>query len=131
MSEHDEQAAFFQIAGYMQSQYPQLRWLHAIPNGGARNVVVARKLKDEGVLKGIADVFLPYPCGGYHGLYIEFKYGKNKLTSEQREFLEYAAAHGYQTGVAYSADKGVEILKAYLEGEAVEIIRQALEAECN
>jgi len=62
-------------------------------------------------------VFLPYPSGGYHGLYIEFKYGKNKLTSEQREFLEYANNHGYQTGVAYSADDGIEILKSYLEKE--------------
>jgi len=129
VSEHDEQAAFFQIAGYMLPEYPQLRWLHAIPNGGARNVVVAKKLKDEGVVRGIADVCLPYPSGGYHGLYIEFKYGKNKLTSEQREFLEYAGDHGYQTGVAYSADDGIEILKAYLEGEAVEVIRKALEAE--
>ena len=127
MSEHDEQAAFFQIAGYMLAQYPMLRWLHAIPNGGARNVVVAKKLKDEGVVRGIADVCFPYPCGGYHGLYIEFKHGKNKLTSEQRDFLEYASYHGYQTGVAYSADEGIEILNSYLEGVSVEVIRQALE----
>jgi len=127
MSEHDEQAAFFAIAGYMRSEYPQLRWLHAIPNGGARNVVVAKKLKDEGVVRGIADVCFPYPCGGYHGLYIEFKHGKNKLTSEQRDFLEYASYHGYQTGVAYSADEGIEILNSYLEGVSVEVIRQALE----
>jgi len=55
-----------------------------------------------------------YPRDGYHGLYIEFKYGKNRLTSEQREFLDYANINGYKTGVAYSAEAGIEILRAYL-----------------
>ena len=130
MSEHDEQATFFTMAGYLQEKYPQLCWMHAIPNGGARNVVVARKMKCEGVVRGIADVFLPYPRNGYHGLYIEFKYGKNRLTSEQREFLDYANINGYKTGVAYSAEAGIEILRAYLGddlSEAVEVVRKALE----
>ncbi len=114
MSEHDEQSAFFEAVGYMKN--PALRWLHAIPNGGARNVVVATRMKQEGVKRGVWDVFLPYPCGGYHGLYIEFKYGNNKLTPEQKEFGEYLVEHGYKTGVAHSADEALEILNSYLRG---------------
>lgn len=85
MSEHDTQAAFIEYVRIRENQVSELKWLHAIPNGGARNVVVAVKLKAEGVLKGISDIFWPHPRGGYHGLYIEFKNGKNKLTKEQRE----------------------------------------------
>jgi len=114
MSEHDEQSAFFEAVGYMKN--PALRWLHAIPNGGARNAVVATRMKQEGVKRGVWDVFLPYPCGGYHGLYIEFKYGNNKLTPEQKEFGEYLVEHGYKTGVAHSADEALEILNSYLRG---------------
>lgn len=40
---------------------PELRWLHAIPNGGYRDKVTAGKLKAEGVKRGIPDVFLPLP----------------------------------------------------------------------
>lgn len=40
---------------------PELRWLHAIPNGGQRDKITAGKLKAEGVKKGVLDVFLPLP----------------------------------------------------------------------
>ena len=49
MSEHDEQSAFMQAVQYLEHNIPELRWLHAIPNGGARNVVVATHMKQEGV----------------------------------------------------------------------------------
>jgi len=112
MSEHETQTAFFEAALYM--DHPAIRWMHAIPNGGARNVVVASKMKAEGVKRGVWDVCLPYPCGGYHGLYIEFKHGKNKLTSEQKEFGAYLQENGYKTGIAYDVDGAMEILEKYL-----------------
>ena len=117
MSEHDVQSMFFEAALYL--KHPALRWMHAIPNGGARNVVVASKMKQEGVKRGVWDVCLPYPNGGHHGLYIEFKFGKNKLTPEQQEFGAYLEENGYKTGVAYTVDEALEILQNYL-GEEVQ-----------
>lgn len=52
---------------------PELRWLHAIPNGGYRDKITAGKLKAEGVKRGIPDIFLPLPIIGYAGLYVELK----------------------------------------------------------
>jgi hypothetical protein len=39
--------------------YPVLKLLYAVPNGRDRNIYVARKLKAEGVLAGVADLCLP------------------------------------------------------------------------
>ena len=115
MSEHDIQAMFFQEAAWKHPE--ETRWMHAIPNGGARNVVVASKMKQEGVKRGVWDVFLPLPRGGYHGLYIEFKFGKGRLTPEQKEFGAYLQDQGYKTGIAYDVDGAMEILENYLKGE--------------
>lgn len=68
---------------------PELRWLHAIPNGGYRDKATAGKLKAEGVKRGVSDMFLPLPMKGpivggsyqgqelqtftYAGLYVEMK----------------------------------------------------------
>jgi len=46
---------------------------HAIPNGGDRHVLVGAKLKKEGARKGVPDVYIPVPRGGFCGLAIEFK----------------------------------------------------------
>ena len=60
-----------------------VHWTHAIPNGGDRSMIVASRLKAEGVKAGVWDVFVPVPvwhaspCNGEtrwrHGLYLEFK----------------------------------------------------------
>ena len=34
------------------------------------------------------DLFLPVGRGSYHGLFIELKYGKNKPTEKQTEWLK-------------------------------------------
>src|SRR5699024_6741469 len=38
MTEHDEQVALIRWAELARGKYPALRWLHAVPNGGARNI---------------------------------------------------------------------------------------------
>ena len=79
---------------------PALRWIHAIPNGGLRDPVSAALAKAEGVKRGIPDIFLPFPKGGYYGLYIEMKKpGKFKVSDEQNEFLNYSLANGYMSSI--------------------------------
>ena len=113
MTEHDEQATLFAIASYR----PELRWMFAIPNGGQRNKIVAARLKQEGVKKGVPDLMLCLPTDKYHGLFIEMKFGKNKMTPEQQEFFDYATQQGYCCRVAYSADEAMKIIDEYLGSE--------------
>ena len=98
-----------------EGEYPELIWLHAIPNGGQRNVVVASKLKREGVKSGIFDLFLPSAREPYHGLYIEMKFGKNKLTKSQEAFEEFASRQVYKMVVAYSWEEAAEAIEKYLK----------------
>jgi len=81
MSEHDLQCNFFAWAALQACKYPDLSKMFAIPNGGLRNVIVASKLKREGVKAGIPDVFLPVARGGFIGCWIEFKVRPNKRTA--------------------------------------------------
>lgn len=115
--EADEQRAVFEWAAYMTGKYPCLRWMHHIPNGGSRNKIEAVRLKQQGVKRGVPDIFLPYPSGKYHGLYVEMKYGKGKARPEQQEFLDYAAGAGYKTAVCYNMLQAVKVILRYLEEE--------------
>jgi hypothetical protein len=72
----------------MESKYPALRMLHAIPNGGHRHKATAARLKAAGVKAGVPDICLPVARGDWHGLYIELKVGKNKLTEAQRRWKD-------------------------------------------
>lgn len=115
LSEHDEQVVLFDIAALHETQYPELAWLHAIPNGGLRNPRVAIQMKAEGVRSGVWDVFLPVARGGYHGLYIEMKFGANKLTPNQRAFQAFVEAHGYKCVVCYDGMEAFNQVEGYLK----------------
>lgn len=58
---------------------------------------------------------LPVPRNGFHGLYIEMKYGRNKTTDQQKEWLKELAAQGYFTAVCYGAEEAKRVISKYLE----------------
>ena len=108
--------------------FPALKWFHAIPNGGSRGdsvksrIIRGAGLKAEGVRSGVADTFLPFPAGGYHGLYIELKKpnmapkrasSSGGLTDEQKSFAEHVKTCGYCWRVCYSWREAAKILQAY------------------
>lgn len=118
MSEHNLQTAVFIWAnsGYMLDIFPELSMMFAIPNGGHRDVRVAQKLKQEGVKAGVPDICLPVARGGYHGLFIEMKYGRNKPTADQENYLQFLASQGYLCAVCYSTDEFEGLVWAYMAG---------------
>ena len=114
MTEAQEQKALFQWAGYAEQQYPELKLLHHIPNGGKRDPITARNLKAEGVKAGVPDIFLPVARGQYHGLYIELKTQKGKLQKNQKEWLNALNEEGYATNVCYGWLEARETIEKYL-----------------
>jgi hypothetical protein len=94
--------------------YPVLRLMYAVPNGGDRNLRVARKLKAEGVLAGVADLCLPAARRGYHGLYLEMKSEEGVATEEQKEFLRGVSGEGYCAVIAQGVDEARETLEWYI-----------------
>lgn len=96
-------------------QYPQYKKLfYSIPNGGHRNKVTAGIMKEEGQLPGVLDLFLAVPRHGFHGLYIEMKYGSNGLSQEQKEFIDAVESQNYKTDVCYTLESFINAIESYL-----------------
>ena len=119
MSEHDEQVRLFAWAREYADKIPELAMLFHIPNGGWRHKATAGRLKAEGAKPGVPDVFLPVPRSGYHGLWIEMKYGRNKPTKRQALWIDALQRHGYFVRVCYSAEEAKAVICAYLGREDV------------
>lgn len=128
-SEHAHQTALFAWCALSVGMYPELKWFHAIPNGGNRGdteksrSIEGGKMKAEGVKKGIPDCFLPVKRGVWSGLYIEMKKpdmrpkregSKGGLSDEQIEFGKFAKSQGFGWVVCYSWIEAKEILEQYL-----------------
>ena len=94
--------------------YPELRLLYHVPNGGSRNELEAVNLKKQGVRSGVPDLCLPVARGGYHGLYIEMKYGKNKPTEKQLEWIEDLRNEGYAVSICWGFEAVRQELEKYL-----------------
>lgn len=95
--EETEQMCLMEWAALMERAHPELRWLHAIPNGGLRSKTEAARLKRQGVKAGVADLCLPCARNGCHGLYIEMKRQKGgRLSDEQDEFGQFVTEQGYR-----------------------------------
>lgn len=116
MTEAQEQRFLFQWAGYAEQQFPELKLLHHVPNGGKRDARTAANLKKEGVKAGVPDIVLPVPRGAYHGLYIELKVGRNKTSLKQREWINMLKEQGYFVEVCYGWVEAKEVIENYLKG---------------
>lgn len=92
----------------------QERWFHAIPNGENRDLVTAARLKATGLKSGVADTFLPEPCGRYHGLYIELKTPIGRLSDKQKEFIAAMRQKGYCVVVLDSLEAFQALIPDYL-----------------
>lgn len=159
-TEHGEQRALFAWAA-MAEQYgfaaawsedayrgkfpdpqpvPELKWFHAIPNGGARgdnaksSAIRGAQLKAEGVKSGIPDTFLPLPMWGavtpahthlrcitYAGLYVEMKRQKSEgrrkgsTSTEQDEAIAWLRHSGYAVSVCFTWEQAAKEIQSYIE----------------
>lgn len=116
-SEGSQQKAVMVWAASNFAQYPQLKYLFHIPNGGTRDIREAVELKAQGVKAGVPDLFLPWPTALHHGCFIEMKVGKNITSDEQEDWLTYLFGVGYHTAVCYSWTEARDVLVNYMEGE--------------
>jgi hypothetical protein len=119
-TEHEEQAALFQYFSMKAAQYPELAYAFAIPNGGLRNVIVAKKLKASGVRAGVPDLFIPAPkkIAGkvWHGLFVEMKRQKDgRVSPIQKEFMAGLHKMGYGCIVCAGWQSAWLKIAAYLD----------------
>lgn len=113
--ESNEQTALFRWVAFYRASCPEVDMLYHIPNGGSRHPKEGANLKRQGVRAGVPDLCLPVPRGGFHGLYIEMKYGKNKPTPEQNGWLYALRRQGYAAEVCYGWREAMELITKYLK----------------
>jgi len=118
-SEHEEQVEFFR---WIDEEQPnealkELTW--AIPNGGARHITTAKKLKAEGVRPGVPDINVAIPIHPYHGLYLEMKRVKGgKVSSSQKRKRAALISQGYRVVIAKGCAEAIAAVKKYMGMDA-------------
>lgn len=113
-TEHEEQSSLVAWAAIQSKKIPQLSLLYAIPNGGLRTPIGARRLKREGVRPGVPDLHLPVARGGYHGLWIEMKSANGRVSIAQQRWIENLRIEGHKVEVVYRWNDAVTIILDYL-----------------
>ncbi len=113
-TEEQEQILVFAWARMQEGAWPELRLLHHIPNGGKRTKAEAARFKNAGVKAGVPDICLPVARHGYHGLYVEMKAQKGRVSEHQESWLNALQAQGYQAVVCFGADAAIQTIKDYL-----------------
>ncbi len=115
---HLEDDEHLRFVRWFEFQYPQYKdLLHHSPNGGKRGAKEGKRFKDMGVRPGRPDIELNVPRETFHGLFIELKVGKNRLTDNQKDQLAKLREQGYDCHVCYGAEAAMQVVKGYLGGK--------------
>lgn len=111
--ETTEQITLFNWARNNEHVLPCLALMYHVPNEGKRTN--GNILKAAGLKSGVPDVCLPVPNREYHGLYIEMKYGNNKSTKQQKEYMELLRKQHYKTAVCHGFEEAKAEIISYLQ----------------
>ena len=107
ISEHASQVA---LVSWLEQTYPDL-WFFAIPNGGKRGKLEAKRLKDEGVQSGVPDLMIPALR-----LFIEMKRADGGVESaNQKKWRDYLNGCGYAAVVCKGHGEAIKIIVDMME----------------
>jgi|FreactcultureFD7_1027221.scaffolds.fasta_scaffold08444_4 hypothetical protein len=110
MNEHQEQVA---LIHWFRLAHPKLI-MFAIPNAAKRSPGLAAYMKAEGLVAGVSDLFLMKPNKQHHGLFIEMKAAKGKVSEQQEYFVQQAQLQGYAACVCFGFEQAQSTIENYL-----------------
>ena len=103
----------------VRKMFPQLALLYHIPNERKCTPQQGARLKRMGVKSGVPDLHLPVARGVYHGLYLEMKTEKGRVSANQMWWLERLRENGCCCVGCRSWEDATHTLVTYLtEGRA-------------
>ena len=109
-SEHSEQVGFI---NWFRSQYPEIL-IFAIPNGEKRAISVAKRLKAEGVVRGVPDLYVPA-----WNLWIEMKrVSGGRLSTDQKQMISYLENIGHTVIIGKGATDASQNIRKFMEKNA-------------
>lgn len=104
------------MMNWFRLQYPSMHHnLFAIPNGGRRDAIAGRRLKEEGVLAGVSDLIFLKRNRHYGALLIETKTRKGTQRNSQKEWESKITEDGYKYVVVRSLDEFIKVVNDYLK----------------
>ena len=111
MKEYQLQKALIQ---WINLKYPKL--LYCASAGGVRtSFTQAKKMKATGYVKGFPDLFIYEPKGDFHGLAIEIKTEKGRVSISQINWITKLEERGYYAKVCKGFDQCKSIIELYME----------------
>lgn len=113
-TENQIQADYFRWCGIMSRKHPELELAFHIPNGSYKSVAARMIFKAIGLKPGVPDVFLPVPNDQYHGLWIEFKTKKGRVSDYQLEWIEKLTGQGFAVLICRSWTDAANVTLNYL-----------------
>lgn len=115
--EDEEQSALVSWARMQSRNTPELALLVAIPNGGYRRLLEAKRMKATGTSAGFLDLILPVARRGYHGLAIEMKRAGGKrhdISPDQYDWIGALWNQGWYATVAFGWDEARSAIEHYI-----------------
>jgi hypothetical protein len=111
-TESNEQIA---AMDWLRAQHPDIA-LHTLHIGNERKAsyYAGYIMKRMGVLKGASDLFMAWPSGGFHGLFIEVKSKVGRPSPEQKAFIQRMRDKGYKAEFCYGADEVINTMQEYI-----------------
>ncbi len=115
MGKHSESNEQIAAMDWLRLQHPAIaeHTLH-IGNERKASYYAGYIMKRMGVLKGASDLFMAWPSGGFHGLFIEVKSMVGRPSPEQKAFIERMRAVGYKAEICYGAEEVINTMKEYI-----------------
>jgi len=112
-----EQQEFVKYARMiMKDEYRNL--LFSIPNEAKRSMSTASRMKAEGMVAGVPDLFLAISSGEYHGLFIEMKRINRAVVSDsQKIMIELLKDQGFKVVICEGSVSAMDEFRAYLKGK--------------
>ena len=98
----------------VREKYPELKLLYHVPNGGKRNPIEAKHLKEQGVKSGVPDLCLPVARKEFHGLYIEMKTKTGKPSDNQKWWIAELNNQRYKAVICHGWEEAKQCLTDYL-----------------
>lgn len=118
--------AIVQIAlvRWIRLQHPEVsKHIIKIDNEGQRSFVGHDLATKQGLHIGASDLFIAWPCNGFHGAFIEIKKEGWKLVTSNQEhherqmlFLEKMMKAGYFGALCVGIDECIAAITLYLKG---------------
>jgi len=109
---HEEEHIQCDFIKWFRMQYPS-ELIFAIPNGGKRNMLEAVRLKRQGVIAGVPDLFIAKSNEKYNGLFIEMKSEKGKKSPNQIAISNTLEIKGYKVEFCNSLSNAIKQTKDY------------------